>query len=212
MAYGSGVRLDHLVYAVRDLDEGVDSLERLIGVRAAAGGKHPGRGTHNALLSLGTGAYLEIIAPDPDQPQPEQPRPFGIDTLREPRLVTWAVRVPDIESRVEQARSAGYDPGNVVSMSRALPDGGELCWRLTLPHARAGDGLVPFLIEWEPGPHPSQTAPAGALLADLQGEHPRPEAVFPLLDALGVELQVTESARPGLIATIEGPNGTVLLS
>jgi hypothetical protein len=212
MAYGRGVRLDHLVYAVRDLDEGVNSIERLIGVRAAAGGKHTGRGTHNALLSLGTGAYLEIIAPDPDQPQPEQPRPFGIDTLREPRLVTWAVRVPDIEARVDEARLAGYDPGSVVSMSRVLPDGGELRWRLTLPRGRTGDGLVPFLIEWGPGTHPAQTSPAGALLDDLQGEHPHPDAVLPLLNALGVDLPVTESARPGLIAAIEGPNGTVLLS
>jgi hypothetical protein len=97
-------------------------------------------------------------------------------------------------------------------MTRRLPGGGELRWRLTLPRVRAGDGLVPFLIEWEPGPHPSQTSPGGALLTELQGEHPQPDAVQPLLDALGVHLPLTESARPALIATIEGPNGTVLLS
>lgn len=212
MAYGKGVQLDHLVYAVRDLEQGIASIERLIGVRAAIGGKHTGRGTHNALLSLGTGAYLEIIAADPDQPPPAEPRPFGIDRVREPRLVTWAVRVADIERRVEAARASGYDPGPIAGMSRALPDGGELRWRLTLPRRRAGDGLVPFLIDWEPGPHPSQTAPAGAMLIELQGEHPRPDSVQPLLDAIGVELQLIESASPALIATIEGPNGTVLLS
>jgi hypothetical protein len=212
MAYGKGVQLDHLVYAVRDLEQGIASIERLIGVRAATGGKHTGRGTHNALLSLGTGSYLEIIAGDPDQPAPADPRPFGIDRLREPRLVTWAVRVPDIEERVETARASGYDPGPIVPMSRALPGGGELKWRLTLPRVRAGDGLVPFLIDWEPGQHPSQTAPSGAMLVELQGEHPRPESVQPLLDAIGVDVSLVESARPALIATIEGPNGTVLLS
>lgn len=211
MAYGKGLQLDHLVYAVRDLDAGIASIERLIGVRAAMGGKHPGHGTHNALLSLGAGSYLEIIAPDPDQLPPSEPRAFGLDRLREPRLVTWAVRIPEIEQRVAQGRAAGYDPGPVVLGSRALPDGGELRWRLTLPGIR-GDGLVPFMIEWEPGPHPSQTAPGGAMLVDLQGEHPRPDAVHPLLDAIGVQLPLIESARPALIATIEGPNGSVLLT
>jgi hypothetical protein len=212
MAYGKGVQLDHLVYAVRDLDAGIASIERLIGVRAVMGGKHPGHGTHNALLSLGTGSYLEIIAPDPGQPTPSEPRAFGIDQLREPRLVTWAVRISEIEQRVEQGRAAGYDPGPILPLSRRLPDGSELRWRLTLPAIRHGDGLVPFMIEWAPGPHPSQTAPAGAMLVDLQGEHPRPDAVHPLLDAIGVQLPLIESARPALIATIEGPNGTVLLT
>lgn len=212
MAYGKGVQLDHLVYAVRDLDAGIASIERLIGVRAAMGGKHTGRGTHNALLSLGTGSYLEIIAPDPEQPPPSEPRAFGLDRLREPRLVTWAVRVPDMDDRASKAVVAGYDPGPIVPLSRRLPDGGELRWRLTLPAIRSGDGLVPFMIEWAPGPHPSQTAPAGAMLVDLQGEHPRPDSIHPLLGAIGVQLPIIESARPALIATIEGPNGTVLLT
>ncbi len=212
MRFGGGVSLDHLVYAVRDLSEGIASIERLVGVRAAPGGRHTGRGTHNALLSLGQGSYLEIIAPDPEQPEPQQPRPFGIDTLKEPRLATFAIGVTDIEARVTNARNAGYDPGPPVPMSRTLPDGGDLRWRLTLPGVRGGDGLVPFLIQWEPGPHPSETAPSGATLVDLQGEHLHPESVTSMLSALRVNLAVTEAARPALIATIEGPNGTVLLS
>ena len=211
MSYTSGAKLDHLVYAVHDLASGIASIERLIGVRASPGGKHAGRGTHNALLSLSAGSYLEIIAPDPDQTQPNEPRPFGLDKLREPRLVTWAVRVQNIEQRAEAARKAGYEPGPVVPLSRSLPDGGDLSWLLTLPQM-SGDGLVPFLIQWNPGPHPSETAPAGAALVDFEGEHPHPEKIEPMLRALGVDLQVDESGRPALIATIEGPNGTVLLS
>jgi hypothetical protein len=212
MRDGDGIYLDHLVYAVRDLPAGIDYIERLAGVLATAGGKHASGGTHNALLSLGSGSYLEIIAPDPEQPAPAEPRPFGIDSLREPRLVTWAVRVDNLDSRIEAARGAGYDPGAAIAMSRRTPEGGELRWRLTLPKVRAGDGLVPFMIEWEPGEPPSECAPAGATLVELQGEHPHPDAVLPLLHAMGVRLTLTEAARPALIATIEGPNGTVLLS
>ena len=130
-----------------------------MGVRAAPGGKHTGRGTHNALLSLGGSAYLEIIAPDPDQAEPAGPRPFGVDALKEPRLVTWAARSRDIERQAEEARADGYDPGQVAEMTRALPGGGDLRWRLTMPAERKGDGLVPFLIQWEPGAHPSETSP-----------------------------------------------------
>lgn len=204
--------IDHLVYAAPDLREGVAEVERLLGVRAAAGGKHAGRGTHNALLSLGMGVYLEIIGPDPDQPDPNQPRAFGIDSLREPRLITWPVRVHDIEARVEASQSAGYDPGVVLPMSRTLPDGVVLQWKLTWREHMPGDGLVPFLIQWETAAHPSRNAPAGCSLLDLEAEHPHPEAIEPMLAALGVDLQVSEGGRPVLLATIECPRGTVVLS
>lgn len=204
--------IDHLVYAVTDLEKGIDEIEALLGVRAAYGGQHLGFGTRMALLSLGQSTYLEILGPDPDQPAPPRPRPSGIDKLRESRLVTWPVRVTDIEGRVAAARSAGCDPGPVFPVSRTLPDGSVLKWKLTRPEALPGDGLVPFLIEWETHDHPSRTAPAGCLLLDLEAEHPHPETVQPMLDALGLDLQVSEGGRPALLATIECPRGTVVLS
>lgn len=200
--------LDHLVYAAPDLDTAVDDLAERVGVRAARGGKHPGLGTHNALLALDGGTYLEVIASDPSQ-APAGPRPFGVDTLTEPRLVTWAVKAPDIESRVERARAAGYDPGDVMELSRELPDGGRLRWRLTFAAEPAGDGLIPFLIDWGSAAHPSQGAPRGCDLLSLRGEHPQPELVQPPLQALDVDLAVTKGPRAALIATLQTPNGQV---
>jgi len=204
--------VDHLVYAAPSLDAGIEAMAERLGVTAAYGGKHTGIGTHNALLSLGGSAYLEIIAPDPDQPPPTDPLPFGLDELREPGLVAWALSGTEIESRAESARAAGYDPGPVIAMTRALPEGGELRWRLCLRSPLAGDGLVPFLIQWEPGAHPSASSPGGCTLTDLTAEHPRPADVSRMTSAVGVDLPLVEAARPALIATIDCPHGTVVLT
>lgn len=204
--------VDHLVYAAPSLDAGIEAMAERLGVTAVYGGKHTGIGTHNALLSLGRSVYLEIIAPGPDQPRPREPLPFGLGELREPGLVAWALAVTEIESRAESARDAGYDPGPVIPMTRALPDGGELRWRLCLRRPVAGDGLVPFLIQWEPGLHPSASSPGGCTLTDLTAEHPRPADISRMMSAVGVGLPLSEAARPALIATIEGPQGTVVLT
>ncbi len=202
--------IDHLVFAAPDLDQGVALIEEKLGVRAAAGGKHVGRGTHNALLSFGNGAYLEIIAPDPEQGGVTMPLPFGLDANGPSRLVTWAAQAPDIERRLEAARAAGYE-GQLLTMSRELPDGSRLAWSLTFPPPKLGGGVVPFLIRWEPGPHPSETSPGGCELVDLRGEHPDAEPVRKLLQAMDVELPIAEGPAPALIATVRGPNGVVEL-
>ena len=85
--------IDHLVFGVPDLAQGVESIEQRTGVRARFGGQHPGRGTHNALLSLGGRQYLEIIAPDPDQPDAPGLLFPELNVLSGPKLIAWAIVV-----------------------------------------------------------------------------------------------------------------------
>src|SRR5690348_5189500 len=156
------VRVDHLIYAAPDLAVAVADLEDRFGVRAQPGGKHIGLGTHNALLALGPGTYLEIIAPDPGQPAPSTPRPFGVDDATSGKLAGWAITCDDLDGAVTQTRSHGYDPGEPSAGQRVGPSGTVLRWRGTRVAPAAG-GLVPFLIYWGDTEHPSRSAPSGLI-------------------------------------------------
>jgi hypothetical protein len=198
--------LDHLVYAASDLTDAVTDVERRLGVRAAPGGQHTGRGTHNALLALGDSRYLEIIAPDPAQPEPTSPRPFGVDSSGPPHLAGWAWRVDDIDAAIARARQHGYDPGDAIAMQRLTTEGVQLNWRLTLN--ATGGGAVPFIIDWGDTPHPSASAPSGVNLRSLRIEHPDPKVVAAALTALGAEADVVAAPVLTLIASFDGPTGS----
>lgn len=204
-------RVDHLVYAVPDLDAGVADLEQRLGVRAAPGGPHPGRGTRNALIGLGPDSYLEIIAPDPAQPEPVGGRWFGVDPKAPARLVGWAAKGSDLARVVAAAAKRGVPLGEVMPGARARPDGVERRWTLTNPDAQAVFGLAPFFIDWGTSPHPAATAPRGPVLVSLRAEHPRPDLAREPLAALGLDLPVDVGPRPALVATLRIVSGVVEL-
>jgi len=203
--------IDHLVYATPNLATSVEQIERLLGVRAVTGGQHPGAGTRNSLIGLGNETYLEIIGPDPDQPKPPRPRRFGIDELKAPRLVTWAVKGADLGAIAENARRHGVDLGQVQSGSRRRPNGVLLSWRLTVSPALTADGIIPFFIDWGKTPHPAASLPNGCVLVALRAEHPDANRIQADLSALGLDLRVDAGSAPALIATIRTPHGDVEL-
>jgi hypothetical protein len=204
-------RIDHLVYATPDLAASVADLEVRLGVRPAAGGQHPGRGTRNALLALSDRAYLEIVGPDPEQAKPPGGRWFQIDALDAPRLVTWAVKEADPGRIRARAKTSGIELGPVATGSRERADGSTLRWRFTDPAVVVADGIVPFFIDWGDSPHPAAAAPAGPALESLRAVHPEPDFVLRALSALDIELPVQTGPRPGLIAVLRTEQGRVEL-
>ena len=182
-------RVDHLVYAVPDLEAGVAALETLLGVRATPGGQHPGRGTRNALLSIGPRAYIEIIGPDPEQPPPTEPRPFGIDALTAPRLVTWAANEANLPQLLKRAADAGLTLGELASGSRRRPDGVLLAWSYTNPRTVVAEGVVPFFIDWGKTPHPAESSASAGRLTGLRAEHPDGDRVSKQLSRIGLPLR-----------------------
>jgi len=204
-------QIDHLVYAAPRLDEAVDHLEQWLGVRAAPGGQHRGRGTRNALIGLGGDCYLEVIGPDPEQREFEGPRWFGIDHLTHARLAAWAVKASSIEAIKKRARQHGVELGPIGDGSRQRPDGSWLRWKFTDPVVQSMDGVVPFLIDWGESHHPARAAPAGCTLVDFRAEHPDPTRARHALSVLELNLDVQRGSDAALIATIECPHGRVEL-
>lgn len=190
MAASHLAMLDHLVFACADLERGVRRVAELVGIEPAPGGSHPAWGTRNALLGLEGGAYLEVVGPDPSRPAPEQGRGLGVEGAGEGRLVTWAVRVADPEAAVERLRNVGVRLGDVIGGRRRRDDGVMLEWTLTDPGAPRLGGVVPFVIDWGRGPHPSTAlADAGLTVGRVERvelRHPDPERVGLALEALGV--------------------------
>ncbi len=203
--------IDHLVYASPELGPAVEQIGALIGVRPAYGGQHLGLGTHNALLALGPRTYLEIIAPDPAQRHPAGSLPFGLGQLTAPALRAWAAAPSDFDTTVRRSLTDGFDYGQVVAGQRRTADGLELAWRMTSSSLRPGVATAPFLIDWGSGPHPADSAPAGAVLAEFRVLTRDPERLAAQLEVLGLEVGIELAGRSQLQATLTGPGGAELV-
>jgi hypothetical protein len=205
--------VDHLLLGVADLDTGIAWVEQLTGVRASVGGSHPGRGTRNALLSLGGRQYVEILAPDPAQPASAQRE--DLLSLKEPRVIAWAAAARDLDALARRGRDAGVTLVGPRDGARQRPDGATLRWRTLNPATRlAADGVdpIPFFIEWSADTvHPSQDSPPGCELQTFEIEHPNPREVTDTLKRLGIDPVVRHAPAARLVATLKTPKGVVIL-
>jgi hypothetical protein len=201
--------LDHVLLGCNDLNAGIEYVYQRTGVRAAAGGVHPGAGTKNALLSLGTSRYLEIIAPDPSQPASSDPR--GLAGLKNPALVGWAAHRHDLNEFAALLRGEGIEFVGPNPGSRSRPNGTTLNWK-TLALKDVREGVLPFFIEWDSRSlHPSVDAPTGCRLTDFRIDTPDPTALKALAVKLQLDVQIRQSNKAQLAATITGPKGPMAL-
>jgi hypothetical protein len=211
--------LDHIVIAARDLQQGADYIRETLGVEISSGGQHHNMATHNLVMQLGNDAYLEVIAIDPDGNTPRHPRWFALDSAamrtalnERPRLITWVMNTTGLKNLVAQA---DFDIGHPTRLSRD-----DLSWEFALPEdgRLLGDGMLPYCIQWLSSPHPARAmADTSCLLQALTIHHNRPRWLNDRLDTLEashlVDIEtLPDSATPFLTATIDTPNGKVILS
>jgi hypothetical protein len=205
MTTADTVRVDHLILGINDLEKGIAEFERLTGVKPVFGGRHPGRGTANALVSLGDGVYLELLGPSSKSPDSVPPMLAGRETLTP---YGWALGTSDLPAVGEQLRARGISLSPIQSGSRRKPDNSMLTWRTA---AAMGAGLegAPFFIEWGAGTaHPSTTSPAGCRLVRLEARGPEPDPLRNMLEAVGIAIPVKQGSR-ALAFTLSCPRGEV---
>lgn len=202
------LRIDHLAVVAERLEDGVATVERLLGVPMAGGGKHPLMGTHNRLLGLGD-LYLEVIAVDPGAPHPGRPRWFDMDRFAgHPRLTNWVAGCDDLDAEVAQGPSG---VGRPTALAR-----GDYRWQMAVPDdgRLPFDGAFPALIQWEGTAHPAPALPDhGLRLARLEIAHPQAAELERALNGRLADARVVifPASQVSFRATIDTPAGQRVL-
>jgi len=198
-------RIDHVMLGIDDLDRGVQLFEQQTGVRPVFGGKHP-RGTHNALVALGDGTYLEIIAVQLGAKAPEEYA--GLRQIHALTPIGWAVSSGDsaqLRSRLESAGLAVTEPS---AGSRTTPAGATLSWQTF--GLKDNFEEAPFFIVWSAQtPHPSTTSPQGCTLQQWRVAGAHQKALEHLRDVLDLRVDVANAAATKLQLSLSCPKGRV---
>ena len=142
-------RFDHAVIAVHDLEDGMRRY-RAAGFDVSVGGRHTGRGTHNALIRFGLD-YLELIAVYDAAEARDAGQAGLIDFLAAGPggLAGFALATDDIDADAEHFRQAGIPIIGPVAMERLRPDGNRLSWHFFAPYGETWRRPWPFLIQWD---------------------------------------------------------------
>jgi hypothetical protein len=195
---------DHIAVSGVTLEAATAHVEQALGVPLQPGGAHAVFHTHNMLLGLADGLYLEAIAINPDAPHPDRPRWFDLDRFSgPPRLTNWICRTDDLDAALAVIP---HDLGAPVDLQR-----GALRWRMAVP----ASGILPFdnrapaLIQWQTDIHPAtRLTDRGVRLRRLTVFHPEAEtlaaALAPMLED---DRTAIETGAPGLEAAFDTPHG-----
>ena len=202
--------LDHFMYAGADLDKLASAFESLSGLAAGRGGSHPGRGTRNALASLGADVYLELIAPDPKQ-QLAGALGEQFQTFRQPRIFAYMIRAQDLECLQRLMAKDGIE-SDLIEASRNTPTGATLTWRLLLPRSNPFGEHTPKFIDWMGTTHPATTSAKGCELAAFEIGHPEAGCLGTILRTLDVDMPLVRADRPYFRAHLRTPKGPLVLT
>ena len=209
--------IDHFVVGAATLSAGVEYVNQLFGVTIPYGGQHEMMGTHNHLMQLGKGQFLEVIAINPKVSEPDRSRWYGLDNpdvksqiSRQPRLLTWVVNTTDIKSLT---KLKVYDFGMPTLISRD-----HLSWYFGLPddgNVFEG-GTVPYIMQWNTDKHPAaKMTDLNCKFTALDLYHPNPRWLEAILSTIDVSefVSLHHTDQPAhIIATIDSPAGLKQLS
>lgn len=204
--------IDHLVYTVHDLEAGMDWCEEKMGIRPNVGGRHQTQGTKNAVLNLGNGCYLEIIATDPANDEHTGPRWMGVDLIDQPKLTRWALKSSDLSADSQVLQNFNTELGIVKSGQRTLGNGNLLTWQMIMPLAAPEVDVIPFMVDWDSSDvHPTENMPDVCQLIGMEFKHPKPESLAKTMEGLALDLTIAKAAPASIVAIIKTPLGIVTI-
>lgn len=207
-------KIDHFAVGADTLAQGISAMKDALGVEVPHGSKHEAMSTHNCVMQAGNRSFFELIAIDPDAPDPGRTRWFTLDDpatqarLKDrPRSLCWVVNTSDLDAVIA---ASPVDLGEIVDFRR-----GDRTWRLTVPsdgHLPEG-GLLPAFIEWSPGPHPSAgQRDLGVTLAAVRISTPDAARLQGIFEALNISHLAKISEGPSALSfVLRSPNGEVII-
>ncbi len=134
--------IDHVPFAVGDLDEATATFERL-GLAPDYGGVHDNGCTHMSVLGFADGSYVELIAE-----RERGDHGFWPDHIRaDAGPAAWCVRVPDIVSECRRVLESGHPVRGPLYGAREREDGRLVEWDRAEFGADERRLLFPFAIE-----------------------------------------------------------------
>ena len=138
------LRLDHVVYAVRDLDEAAVRFREELGLDSDVGGWHERWGTANRIVPLGD-QYLELVAVLDDAAA--SANGFGRDVLERAASGGGWLTIAAVADDIEKVASRlGLDVG---TGSRTRPGGEVVRWRMAGLEDPRRDPWMPFFLAWD---------------------------------------------------------------
>jgi len=197
------MQIDHILIGINDLDQGIAEFEKATGVRPVYGGKHPS-GTHNALISLGAGRYLEIIAN-----QPNASDWVELNAFRHLTPVGWAISTTDVGATRAQLAASGLATNEPRAGSRVTLSGSTLSWNTFSLLEETEE--APFFIAWSSdSPHPSTTSPSGCNLVKWQVRAPASDSLVRLQGLLGAAFELLSEREIQFRLELRCPKGNVV--
>jgi len=202
--------IDHLVYAVTDLDAAIANFEKKTGIRPVFGGYHTTKGTKNALVHLGKQCYLELLAIDENNTAIKAPRWMGIDFINENQITRWALQSTDLQRDSDVLKSYDELLGEISGGERQTSSGDLLKWQMTLPLSSPAVDLLPFFLNWENSTaHPTDHLAQACELIQLKMTHPNPTAIQNIFAKLNINIDLVQAAKTSIRAMIKTPNGLI---
>ena len=204
--------IDHIVYAVPNLEEAMNWFQGVSGVRPVFGGYHMTEGTKNALINLSNGAYLEFLAVDQSNNTIEANRWMGIDLIRESKVTRWALKSKNLHADAKTLKAYNPEMGRLKGGQRKMANNQMLTWELAMPLATPEIELVPFMTDWQNSDiHPTDSLEKTCTLLDLTMRHPHPGSCSDVLSAFGYKDILSKGESPEISIRIQCPKGIIEL-